>query len=121
MKRKWSWWRAWLVQIAEMLLLGVLSSFAEVLGSVIYGIVAWGVLPILGAISAFKATQRGLNNYLAWLAPPACTVGMHILIWTYFPDPGPALLCALISLIGAAAGEVVLREKKASMKERENG
>ena len=121
MKKKWSWWRAWLVQISEMLLLGILAALAEVLGSIIYGIVVWGALPILGAVSAFQATQRRLNNYLAWIAPPVCTVAMHILIWTYFPEPGPALLCALISLIGAAAGEVVMREKKASMKERENG
>ncbi len=117
-KRKWSWWRAWLVQIAEMLLLGIPASLTEVLGAFINGAVMWVVVPILGAISAYRATQRGLNNYLAWLAPPICTVAVHVLIWTYFPDAGTALFCALISLIGAAAGEVVLREKE---RERKDG
>ena len=33
MKQKWSWWRAWLVQTVEMLILGGCASLAELLGA----------------------------------------------------------------------------------------
>ena len=121
MKRKWSWWRAWLVQTVEMLILGGFASIAEPLGALIYGIIIWAIVPLLGAVSAYRATRRGLNNYLAWLAPPICTVAVHALVWVYLPEPGPALLCALVSLIGAAAGEVANRETKSNAKEQNHG
>ena len=116
MKHKWSWWRAWLVQVLEMLVLGAIVSLAEVLGNTVYSILTWAVVPLLGAVSAYRTTLRGLNNYLAWLAPPVCTVAVHLLIWTYFPEPGPVMVCLLISIVGAAAGEVMLREQAKEQK-----
>ena len=110
MFKKWNWWRAWLVQIVEMLTLGAIAALAEPLGAIVYGVISWGALPIAGAISAYRTTCRGLNNYLSWLAPPICTIAAHGLIWVYLPSPGPVLLCLLISLVGAAAGEVRNRE-----------
>ena len=110
MFKKWNWWRAWLVQIAEMLALGAVAALAEPLGAIVYGVISWGALPLAGAVSAYRTTRRGLNNYLSWLAPPLCAIAAHSLIWIYPPSPGPVLLCALISLIGAAAGEVLNRE-----------
>lgn len=110
MIKNWNWWRAWLVQIAEMLAAGVVAALSEILGAIVYGAISWGALPLVGAFSAYRATRRGLNPYLAWLAPPICAVAAHCLIWVYPPSPGPVLLCALISLIGAAAGEVRNRE-----------
>lgn len=90
-------------------------------GRAVYGILIWAIVPLMGAVSAYRATRRGLNNYLAWLAPPICTVAVHALVWVYLPEPGPALLCALVSLIGAAAGEVANREAKSNAKEQNHG
>ena len=65
MKRKWSWWRAWLVQTAEMLILGGFASFAELLGAVVYGIIIWAIVPLLGALSAVVAFGLQWLLYLA--------------------------------------------------------
>ena len=49
MKRKWSWWRAWLVQTVEMLFLGGFASLAELLGAPVYGVLIWAIVPLMGA------------------------------------------------------------------------
>ena len=72
-----------------------------------YDIFAWGLMPLLGAVSAYFATRHGVNNYLAWLAPPLCAYLAHYIVTTYAPsDAGPTLLTAFLSIIGAAAGHV---------------
>ena len=66
-----------------------------------------GLMPLLGAVSAYFATRHGVNNYLAWLAPPLCAYLAHYIVTTYAPsDAGPTLLTAFLSIIGAAAGHV---------------
>lgn len=110
--KRWKWPIAWLVQILEMLVLGVLIALTDLLGGVLYSILAWVVMPILGLLSACQATRRGLLNYAAWLAPPICMAVTHWVIWTYPPSAGPVLLCAFTSLVGAAAGEVLNQRNK---------
>ena len=105
--KRWKWPVAWLVQIAEMLAFGALIALSDLLGGWIYGILSWAGMSLIGLISACRTTRRGLNNYLAWIAPPVCMALTHYLIWTYPPHPGPILLCAFVSLVGAAAGEVL--------------
>lgn len=105
--KRWKWAGAWIVQILIMLALGCLTALAELLGAVAYGVAAWAVMPLAGLLTACRATRRGLLNYAAWIAPPACMWLTHWLIWDYSPEPGPALVCALASLVGAAAGEVL--------------
>lgn len=105
--KKWKWPVVWLVQIVLMLILGVLAALAAMLGAVASGIAAWGVMPLAGMFSACRATRRGLLNYAAWIAPPACMAAGNLICWGYLPSAGPVLLCALISLVGAAAGEVL--------------
>lgn len=108
--KRWKWSAAWLAQIGLMLLAGAVFALAQLLGAVVSAVVQWAVLPLLGAVSAYRTTRRGLNNYLAWLAPPICTAVGHWLLWRYLPQPGPVLTCAFVSLVGAAAGEVMNRE-----------
>ena len=105
--KRWKWPLVWLVQIVLMALAGVLIALVHSFGAGIYGVAAWSGMPLLGAASGYRATRRGLLNYAAWIAPPVCMALSHWLLWSYPPDPGPVLLCALFSLMGAAAGEVM--------------
>ena len=110
--KKWNWLIAWLVQFAAMLAVGAVAALTDMLPPVVYGIMAWVVTPVLGMLSACWATRCGLLNYAAWIAPPVCIWLTYYLIWSYSPQPGPALLCAFLSLVGAAAGEVLKQQKK---------
>lgn len=110
--KKWKWPAAWLVQIVEMLAAGALVALADMLPPVFYGVAAWGIMPVLGLLTACRATRRGLLNYAAWIAPPVCMWLSHYLVWGYSPYPGPVLTCAFVSLVGAAAGEVLNRQNE---------
>lgn len=105
------WPVIWLIQIISMLALGALIALGYYLGPVVHGILIWGVMSIAGAASACLATVRGLLNYAAWIAPPAMALLGHILVWGYLPGMGPIFLCAFISLVGAATGEVIKRQQ----------
>lgn len=106
------WLLVWLIQIAAMLAAGCLAALALWLNRTLYGACMWGVMPLLGLASACMATRRGLLNYAAWLAPPIGQALGHLIVWYYLPDAGPVLLCAFVSLVGAAAGEVLRRAPK---------
>ena len=106
---RWLW--VWLVQIAACLLLGGALSWTLWLGRVLYAVCMWGLMPLLGGVSAYWATKKGLLNYAAWIAPPLCQALGHMAVWFYPPSPGPVLVCVFVSIVGAAAGEVRLREQ----------
>ena len=106
------WIAAWAVQIAVMLGAGALSALSLGVHPALYSTALWLLMPLLGAYTALRAVRRGLLNYAAWIAPPVCECAAHVLIWGYLPPAGAMLLCAFVSLIGAAAGEVLNRQKK---------
>jgi len=110
--RKWKWPLAWLLQIAEMLAAGALTACTDMLHPALFAVMSWAVMPVLGLLTSCRATRRGLLNYAAWIAPPACMWLSHYVIWGYSPAPGPAIACAFLSLVGAAAGEVLNQQKK---------
>ena len=105
--KRWKWPVILLVQFALMLAAGALIALTSMLGAVVYGIASWAGMSAAGAVTAYRATRRGLLNYVAWIMPPVCLWLGHWLLWGYSPSAGPVLLCALISLVGAAAGEVM--------------
>lgn len=107
---KWLW--ILLIQIASMLALGALISLSVIPGKVFHGICLWGVMPVCGFISACIATKKGLLNYAAWIAPPVMEVFGNLLVWGYSPTMGPVFMCAFISLVGAATGEVLKGQNK---------
>lgn len=109
---RWKWAAAWLVQIVVMLAAGALTALTDVLHPVLFGLLSWAAMPLLGMFTACWATRKGLLNYAAWIAPPVCMWLSYYLIWQYSPAPGSALLCAFLSLVGAAAGEVLNNQKK---------
>lgn len=110
--KKWNWATAWLVQALTMLAAGAVTAGTDLLHPALFAVLSWAGMPVLGLISACRATRRGLLNYAAWIAPPVCMWLSHFLIWKYSPAPGPVLLCAFVSLVGAAAGEVLNQQKK---------
>ncbi|MCQ2437902.1 MAG: hypothetical protein MJ099_05850 [Clostridia bacterium] len=120
MKRMLEKWPViWLLQWLTMLIVGLLVALAIYLGAVIHTIVSWAALPILGAVSAYRVTRKGVSNYLAFWAPPITAACAHWLFWGYPPSAGVILVCGFVSLVGAAAGEVVNRDQKTtSEKER---
>ena len=110
MRYRWAW--AWALQIAEALAVGLLASLANGAGAVAYAAAVWGLVPLSGMVISCRAVGRGLNNYLAWIAPAGGLFAAHFLVWGFSPPAGAGLLTALLSLIGAAAGEVLRRRKK---------
>ena len=77
------------------------------LSRLLYGLCAWALWPAAGMFSAYVVTLKGINNYLAWIAPPLTGLIAYYLAFFYMPDaPGPFLVCAVCSVIGAAAGDV---------------
>ena len=108
--RRISWPLIWLIQAAAMLALGMLAAFSTLLGVLAHGAFLWALMPLGGMAAGFFATRKGLNNYLAWLAPPLMEIAASLLIWGYSPSVGPVFLCGFLSLVGAAAGEVYKRQ-----------
>jgi len=105
MKNKWL--RALALQIAEMAVVGLLTALTEGAGALPRALMLWAATPVAGMITACRAVQRGLNNYLAWIPPALCLFLANWLVWGYAPPAEPALLTALTSLVGAAAGQVL--------------
>ena len=109
-RRGLRWPLVWLVQAAACLALGAVTSLGLWLGGLIHGALLWGIMPLGGAAAGYLAVRRGLNNYLAWLAPPLMEALANLLVWGYPPAAGPVFLCGFLSLVGAAAGEVRNRQ-----------
>ena len=109
MKKRW--YVAWAIQIIEMLLAGLLASASNLVSAPLYAVLLWAGAPLAGLFTSCRAVRRGLNNYLAFLAPAPCLYLAHALLWGFIPQAGPGLVTAFLSLIGAAAGEVLNRRK----------
>ena len=107
MKHRWLF--AWALQIGGMLIAGLLASLTYGAGALFYGVALWAIVPLAGLATACLAVRMSLNNYLAWLAPAPCLYAAHYLLWGFSPPAGAGLLTALLSLVGAAAGEVLNR------------
>ncbi|MBQ3079949.1 MAG: hypothetical protein IJC48_08150 [Clostridia bacterium] len=72
----------------------------------LYSVGIWALVPLSGAIGAYIAVRRGVNAYLAWLVPPICAALVPLIAsMGYLPPAGRVLMCAFISIVGAAAGD----------------
>jgi len=111
-KQKSKWWLWWILQFISTLILSVLAAYCYYLGSVIHNILIWGLLPLFGAFTACLCTVRGLWNYAAWIVPPVTALLGNSIVFGFPLTPGPVFMCAFISLIGAATGEVLKRSGK---------
>ena len=79
--KKWKWPVVLAVQIGTMLLWGVALALCEWLGAVGYAVAAWGLSPVAGLVSAYRAVRRGLLNYAAWIAPPLGMLAGNWICW----------------------------------------
>lgn len=111
-KRPPSWLRAMLLQIICTLAMYLLLGLSLWIGGFIYGLCIWGLIPVCGLLSACISTRAGFLNYLAFLVPPLCFTASNLILWGYLPPIAPVCLCAFVSLVGAAAGEVIKRGQK---------
>lgn len=107
---RWPW--ILLVQSAATIAVFCLLSLSLWLGGFIHGLFLWVLTPVAGFISACIATRAGLLNYAAWLIPPLAQIAASMILWGYPANVGPVFLCAFISLVGAATGEVLKRSTK---------
>ena len=115
---KHRWLRALALQVIEMAAVGLLAALAEGAGALPRALMLWVAAPLAGLFTACQAVRRGLNNYLAWIPPAPCLYGANLLVWGYAPPPGPALLTAFVSLVGAAAGQVLLQRGRGNAQSR---
>jgi len=106
---KHRWLRALALQVVEMAAVCLLAALSEGAGALPRALMLWAVTPLAGLLTSCQAVRRGLNNYLAWLAPAPILYGVNLLVWGYAPPACPALLTAFTSLVGAAAGQVMLQ------------
>lgn len=83
------------------------------LTGLVFHLVNWVLLPVLGAVSAYRTTRGGVYYLGAWIAPP---VLMLTIYWgmTGLPPQHAmmVILCALLSIIGAAAGHEMNKRKE---------
>ena len=109
---KHRWLLALALQVLEMMAACLIQAATYAVHPALYAVGLWGLVPIAGLLSSCRAVQRGLLNYAAWLAPMPCLLSAHWLIWRFSPSASAGLLTALMSLIGAAAGEVLNQRKR---------
>lgn len=105
MKKEMHWGIVLLIESAALLIAAVLMALTEWLPSAISYTALWGAYPLLGAVAAYIATRRGVNNYLAWIPAPVMFPAGYYLIWGYLASPAPMFISALLGIVGAAAGE----------------
>ena len=111
-KPRWKWLRVLLVQAAATLAVFCLLALSLWLGGFWHNLFQWVLTPAAGFISACIATRAGLLNYAAWIIPPLAQIAAGIILWGYPAGAGPVFLCAFVSLVGAATGEVLNRSTK---------
>ena len=104
------WLRAMLLQMILTLAAYLLLDMSLWIGGFLYGLCKWVLMPACGLISACLATRAGFLNYFAFLVPPLASLASGLILWGYLPRPAPVCLCGFVSLVGAAAGEVLKRQ-----------
>jgi len=111
-------WRIlWPVHLLIMLLIALCAAYLPLLlpsASVPLRIVFQWLLPALfGAWSACRLTRCGLISYAAWIAPPFVHTVVPWLAIGYPPSGLSMALCAFVSLVGAATGDVLYKRDHA--------
>ena len=110
-----NWKLLWPVQALMMTILSLLSTFLPLLfpaAALPLRVVFLWLLPAAaGAWTACLLAKSGLNCYAAWIAPPVIHSIVPLIALGYLPSPFSMLLCAFVSLVGAAAGDVLNKRK----------
>lgn len=101
------------LQFMAMLVAAYVAYNTRWLSGAVYGVCSWVLLPLAGAAGAYLITIKGVNNYLAWIAPPAAGIAAYYFTFFYMPDSaGQIFVCAIASIVGAAMGDVKKKNKR---------
>jgi len=113
-----NWRFLWPLQAVIMLIVALLSTFLPLLFPTAAGVLRFLFLWILpaaaGAWTACLLSRSGLISYAAWILPPVIHSLVPLILLGYLPSPFSMLLCAFVSLVGAATGDVMLRRASCS-------
>ena len=94
-----------------MLIIALLATFLPLLFPTaavpIRFLFLWILPSAAGAWTACILARSGLISYAAWIVPPIVHSIVPLAALGYLPSPFSMLLCAFISLVGAAAGDVL--------------
>ena len=117
MKKILNDWRLlWPLQALIMLIAALLSTFLPLLFPTAAGplrfLFLWLLPAFVGAWTSCLLSRSGLISYAAWIVPPIMHSLVPLFILGYLPSPFSMLLCAFVSLVGAATGEVMLQRGK---------
>lgn len=108
-----NWRLMWPLQALIMLIIALLSTFLPLLfpaaAQPLRLIFLWLLPCAAGAFTACRLSRSGLISYAAWIVPPIMHSIVPLIFLGYLPSPFSMLLCAFVSLVGAATGEVMLR------------
>lgn len=111
-----NWRILWPVQMLIMLLVALLATFLPLLFPTAAGMLRFLFLWLLpsaaGAWTTCLLSRAGLISYAAWIVPPVIHSLVPLIFLGYLPSPFSMLLCAFVSLVGAATGEVMLRQER---------
>ncbi|MBQ3222021.1 MAG: hypothetical protein IJB41_00265 [Clostridia bacterium] len=105
---------------AEGLAMALLGAAAGLCGLILsgralgaaHGGCMWLLQPLLGAYMSLRCAKKGVPAILAWLPAPACFAGAYWAVVGMPPHAGAAMLCAVAGIVGASAGEVLLKRSK---------
>lgn len=108
MKRRWP-----LILLAQVGVVAALTALAVMTllagpneAGPLYEALMWGVVPLSGAATAFFLVRLGVSAFAAFWLPPVTATAVHWLIAGVPPlSFGMTLTAALVSIVGAAAGE----------------
>lgn len=108
-------------QLLVMTLLAAGAAWLYLSSRTLYRLSYLIVLPVCGLFTAYFITRKGVNNYLAWILPPVGMALGHLALYGELPNgAGGCLICALTSIIGAAAGEVKNRWEESECPKAKN-
>ena len=93
--------------VAAVTALAVMALLADpAAAGPLYAALMWGAAPLTGAVTAFFMVRLGVNAFAAFWLPPVVTTAVHWLIAGLPPlSFGMTLTAAVVSIVGAAAGE----------------
>ena len=112
-----NWRLMWLFQLLIMLLIALAATFLPLIfpiAAVPLRVVFMWLLPLTaGAWTSCTLARAGLTAYASWVLPPVVHSVIPWLLIGYPPSAASMLVCALLSLVGSAAGDVLYRREHA--------